>query len=227
MKKESGNILIIILIAIFLLGSLTAMLSRSGGSSNETGDFEQQSLLISSILNYSSGIEQAVSLLRQRGCSENQISFENDILAIANPNAPLDESCHVFSEAGAGKTYELIPDAFNNGGSSGWTFTGENVFSAIETTCPAASCVDLAMVGVGVNEDVCLAINTKLGIVNPSGDLPEDTNISTGTHFQGTFTPVQAVADEAGGTNIAGQKSGCFTETVTGLPVFYRVLIPR
>ena len=78
MRKESGNILIVILITIFLLGALTAMLSRSGGSSNETGNYEQVQIKASDLLNWASGLEAAIIRLKQQGCSENQIDFSYD-----------------------------------------------------------------------------------------------------------------------------------------------------
>ncbi|PZO88480.1 MAG: hypothetical protein DI626_01670 [Micavibrio aeruginosavorus] len=115
MNKESGNALWLILIAIFLLGGLTVLLSRTGSQTEDTGNAEQMQIVASNILGYAASIEQGIQTLLMRGCSENEISFwydsnkdgtENSSDDYYNPNAPSDRTCHIFSTTGAGLNYQ-------------------------------------------------------------------------------------------------------------------------
>src|SRR5688572_13950247 len=110
-KNCAGNALIFILIAIFLLAGLTVLLSRTGSQSEDTGGTEQIRIQASEILKYASGIQNAVQMLRNRGCSENTLSFwnkdtntsggENTGDDYYNASALTNKSCHVFNPAGA------------------------------------------------------------------------------------------------------------------------------
>lgn len=115
MKKQSGNALWFILIAIFLLGGLTVLLSRTGSNTEETGSTEKSRIIATEILRYAASIENAVQFLLTQGCSENELSFwydsngdgnENASDDNYNPTSPTDRSCHIFSQKGAGITYK-------------------------------------------------------------------------------------------------------------------------
>ena len=78
MKKQNGNALWFILLAIALLGLLTAVMTRSSGTDNDTGSYEKNQIAANEILQYAKSIENAVQNLLARGCSENDISFWHD-----------------------------------------------------------------------------------------------------------------------------------------------------
>ena len=77
-NTQKGNALWFILIAIILLGLLTSMLTRSGGSTNDTGGYEQAEIGVSEVLSYAQSIDNAVQALKARGCGENEISLWHD-----------------------------------------------------------------------------------------------------------------------------------------------------
>src|SRR5690349_19816918 len=105
-KQQSGNALIYILIAVFLLGGLTVLLSRTGNQTNDTGSTEQLSMQSSSLMKYASGIQTAVSNLQLAGCAENDISFEH-ASADGYYNANSSDKCKVVgTNAGGGETYK-------------------------------------------------------------------------------------------------------------------------
>ncbi len=182
-KSQSGNALWFILIAIALLGLLTMMMSRSSSTSNETGSYEQNQIAASEILNYAKSIENAVQSLLARGCSENEISFENNLIAgYTNPKSPTDHSCHVFEPEGAGQTYEIPNEnIFDRTHSSepwygNWHFTSRNVISNAGDTCPQDKCADLAIILSFANKKTCLQINNLVKMQNPSGNPPAETS---------------------------------------------------
>ena len=71
-NSQSGNILIYILGAVFLLGALTIMVK---GSSAPGGGIDEEALIIrvSEVQNYGRELEQAVSYIFQNGHSEADI----------------------------------------------------------------------------------------------------------------------------------------------------------
>lgn len=75
------------------------------------------------ILNYARLVEQAVDKLRRKGCSEDQLSFENDTLLnsgityigrIINSQSPVDKSCHVFHDNGGKIEYLKVQEKYLN-----------------------------------------------------------------------------------------------------------------
>ena len=199
-STQAGNALWFILIAIGLLGLLTAMLSRSSSTSNDTGSFEQTQIAANEILNYAKSIETAVTSLRSRGCSENEISFQNAVLgagSYVNPNAPADNSCHVFEPQGTGLVYELPEESWLDGTYDtepwygAWQFTARNIVRNAYNYCGSAECADLIMVLTFVNRELCLQLNNLIGIDNPGGEPPPETSgvgfNFIGLEFNGTY----------------------------------------
>ena len=80
-SNEKGNALWFILVAIVLLTSLTILLTRSGSSVNQSGDFERLQIQASQLLRYAKGVEEAVRTMQTRGISESDISFANSTVA--------------------------------------------------------------------------------------------------------------------------------------------------
>jgi len=204
MKTQSGNALWFILIAIGLLGLLTVSLTRGGSSSNDTGDYEQNQIIASEILTYAKSIENAVQSLLSRGCSENEISFENGVVTgYANPNAPTDKSCHVFNSAGAGMTYER-DDVL--------------ISSELQITDVQTTRTDLLFLIEGMNDSICSQINR-------TSQAPViDSSYSSPAKFIGAYLTGTAIGD-SGETNSI--QTGCFLDTDNTQNIFYHVLHAR
>lgn len=251
-NSQSGNILIIILIAIALLASLTALLTRSGSSTNETGDYESRVILATEILRYAKGAEIAVQSLLSRGCSENQISFWHDSDgngtedvsdAYFNSNAPANKSCHVFDVAGGGLDYKLIPErALNDDqmATLGGTFqAGHYAFAPVcaqfigthpsSDACTAAfpdnaqAHADLSIQAMAIEPSVCATINK---LIHDDSTVPQDANNHANARFRGTFRVTAPEINPP--TPYRNRKSGCFySDFGIDRYSFFHILIAR
>ena len=185
--KESGNALWFILIAIALIGGLTVMLSRSTGTSEDTGDFERTQISATEIMREAKAFEIAVDNLRARGCGENDISFwhdsdgnsvENASDDYYNAGSPTDRKCHVFQPEGAGLRYQ-----------DGWIFTGATRVIGLESDTRTE-----LIAAFQTDRQTCMQLNDLVGVTNAAGDAPdEDFNMgfftgSFGTNFTDPFT---------------------------------------
>ena len=244
MKKQNGNALWFILIAVALIGILTAALTRGGSSTDDTGSYEKNQLAASEILRYASSIESAVQSLLARGCSENDISFwhdsdgngtENGSDDYFNANSPTDHSCHVFEPEGAGLTWQLPPARINDG--SDYFFNSGACIRGVGPDVPFCNGSDgnrneellIALPNISLNN--CIALNRLLGVTNPSGVPPQDPNCSITTStglFQGTFNNSGCAINDTATSD--GLHSGCMeggTDPPAGTYHFYHVLHAR
>lgn len=189
--EQSGNALIFILIAIALLGLLTVTMTRSGDSTNDTGDYEQNQIAASEILGYAKSIENAVQQLLARGCSENELSFENSTVAgYTNANSPTDNSCHVFEPEGAGMTYQAPNEDWLDNSKSAetnyltWGFNGGYQIIGAESNN-----TDLIVRKAHLEKEMCYSINQLLSVNNTGSDVPTDNSDGSGNGaFTGSFT---------------------------------------
>ena len=228
-SNESGNVLWFILIAIVLLGVLTGILSRSGSSVDQSGDFEKARIRASQILRYTKSFEAAIQQMQMRGVSESNISFENPVTSVDYTNAACSiDDCKIFS-TGGGLTYQAPPDKANDG--SEWIFTAaNNIGTAADPvgTTAAATGNDLIMLMPGANTTLCIQINRDLN-VGTAGTIPiETTGIAT-TAFTGVFPgggPVILDGDPAP-FELDGQPVGCFTDNAASITYFYAVILER
>ncbi len=208
-----------ILIAVALLAALTMILTRSGSTVDQSGDFEQQRVKISQMLRYAKSIEAGVQEMRLRGISENDMSFwhdsNNDDTEDAsdtyfNANCTITD-CHLFDVGGAGLTYSPAPNGL--GGSTDWIFNATNDVLNIGTTAP-----DLILILPEIRSSMCAQINRMLDTTY--GGTESDVDF---TAFTGTFTATETI-DLAN-----GQEAGCINYDNAGTvePFFYQVLIKR
>lgn len=193
---QSGNVLIIILITIALLGSVTALLTRSGSSTNETGDYERMSIRANEIIAHAKQVEQAVVRLMQHGCSENEISFQydqdgdgdyndNDETYAHNPNSPSDLSCHIHHENGGGVSRRLFENPL-------YTINHNHCIDGAPTPCPNTNLALFLISEVngtsGINSDLCIAINNIVGVPLVSGVSPShDFGLNATTGYVGSM----------------------------------------
>jgi hypothetical protein len=181
-KNESGNIIFFILIAIVLIGLVTAAL-RSGGLESATTDREDLTIKVSQARQDASEMEHAINLVIQNGISENDISF-------ASPDTPSDygtynasPAAEVFNPKGGGAIYRTPPSGTNDG--SGWEFYGTTALPDVGSDKP-----DLVAVLPHVTQDFCSQINKING---QTAQQPTDLNacvnagstlrFGSGTHF--------------------------------------------
>ena len=123
-KGERGNILFMILIAVALIGILTAAVSRTNQPSGATIDNETLLLRTSEVQRYASELERAVNYVMQNGLSEADIRFAHfDAHAdYGDLSADADKRDQIFASEGGGANYRSPPSNVNDG--SAWEFYG-------------------------------------------------------------------------------------------------------
>jgi hypothetical protein len=223
----SGNAIVFVLIVIALIAALTMTLTRTAQqSSGSTG--LQADVAAQAILRQANNVSNAIQMLIQRGCSENEIGFENATESgYANATAPADFRCHVFRAEGAGLNWPSFPNnmAVNT---NAWTITGGNQVLEIGSDCAQTTCNELLMTAeiLPEFEAVCDQINFRLSlpepIVSPSSPALDSTK------FSGSFGTAAPVLGNTASTAIfVGENAGCFLNTTTNNYTFYNVLIAR
>lgn len=239
-KKEAGNVLFMILIAVALFATLAYAVTGSTRSSGGDASREQLSLYASQVTQYSTQMENSIQRMRlSNGCADTQISFENNIASgYTNPNAPANYTCHVFRPEGGNVPFQKPPNGANDGSDyhiMGRTCVvnvgtgGENCYGSPNNESEA----DLVLYLPSVSKSLCITLNDKLGVTNPSGNPPvENNNGIQNEKFTGSYYN-NGLTQTAGGTASAlnGKLSGCF-QAGPGVYLanqyhFYHVLIPR
>lgn len=156
-NSESGNILIIILLAIALIGALTAALQ---GTSRQSSHIDNETLIlrISEAQQYSSELERAVTFIMQNGFSESDIRFAHpDAHAdYGDLGADTDTSDQIFSRDGGGAGYRLPPTDANDG--SAWEFYGNTAMPDV-----GSSRAELIAVLPNVTQAFCEKANSIIG----------------------------------------------------------------
>jgi len=221
--SQSGNALFFILIAIALLVGLTFVMTRSASDTNQTGNVEQARIKMSQVVRYAKGLETGVQQLIIRGCSENEISFENDVDPnYTNPNSPADRSCHVFDAAGAGLAWQEFGEDLA-GANSSIGFINSIYINGIENnTTPAGN--DLIIV-VNLGQSVCEQINKDLGLSVTPADIQMNTDVWD-DYYIGTFATNEAIGLPGRAPALQGQTNGCVLDD-GGHYIFYNVLLAR
>lgn len=186
-RHEHGNMLFMILIAVALIGLLTAALMS--GSNSESSNIDEETLVIrtTEAQRYAAELERAVSLIIQNGKSEADIRFAHPDAASAygDLSADTDKKDQAFHSTGGAAEYRDPPAGLNDG--TDWQFYGHTAVPGVGTSAP-----DLVMVLPKVTEDFCARINTLNGQVTPSD--PNATGTATCIYggstviFNGTTT---------------------------------------
>lgn len=226
---ESGNVFVFVILGVVLFAALMFVASRGMNESPGALGSKKTGLSASDILAYAQKMDRVVARLQSRFVSENALSFENPVVAgYANP-ACVDAACRVFDPAGGAISYlKPDPDWFETavGPNRDWVFANMDEYQDVGTTCGADSCTDLAMILYPLKKDLCMAINDRLGVDNPSDAPPTDNDVAGGL-FTGGFSYAQTVGDEPGGSAMRGRHAACFTQDTNGAHFFYQILIER
>lgn len=112
-SRQSGNVVLMILIAIALFGALayTFMRGSQQGQGNLTGN--QARIAAQELQTFFTYVDQTANKLRSRGCSVMDLSFSNSgdtgtYVSLNNSaTAPVDKSCHVFDAAGGNINFNM------------------------------------------------------------------------------------------------------------------------
>jgi hypothetical protein len=218
----SGNMLIYILGAIFLLGLLIVLLK--GSFQEGTGiDAEKVMMQAGEIQRYGSEVERGVGYILRDGYSESDLRFANPNTASYGLITDTPQR-QVFSADGGGVEWRN-PPAGSQAAAAEWIFSGANALTQIGSTCADKSCADLLMVLPDITQALCTQINRGHNISTTTGDPPAaDNTLDLSTYFTGgVFTYAQTL--ESTEDALDAQAEGCFS--MGGKYYYYRVLLAR
>ena len=228
-NKQSGNILIYILGAIFLLGLLIVTIRGSNTSSSGVTE-ENMMIRISEIQQYGAELENSIAFILQKGFSETEIKFSHPD---ADPNYGLisdNPERQVFHRDGGAATYRKAPKEIQSTPTQ-WLFNAQNNIPLVGSTNNSNSNNDVELIAFlpNVTKQFCVTLNEKLGITNPSNSPPNDNGgVEFSAEFNGSFDMSETIGDS--GNLLDGKTEGCFEgggSPPSGTYHYYRALLIR
>lgn len=213
------------MIAIVLIGAITMVLTRSGSTVDQSGDFEQRRIQATQLMRYANSIEKAIERLQTiNGCSENDISFENTTdTNYNNPDSPGDNSCHIFEPEGAGLVWQEFGNNDLTGTTSNIAFISNHSITGIGTDA-ANTGTDLIFIA-RVSESMCNHLNQEVGISAAAADITMQLN-TYDYYFIGSYAGNNAFGVAGEAIAMEGQRTGCMIDD-NGDYTFYHVLLER
>ncbi len=223
--NERGNALFLILIAVALFAALSYAITNSSRGGGDTSR-ETEEIAISQVLQFANSMSVAIQRLTLFGCADDEITFEDNggfshrksglAYDYTNLNAPGDESCHVFSPNGGAVSTQELPENIMVGRDEiadghmdvNSIFVQPMITLGLGSDTPGDGTDIMLWIGF-VRQDVCMRINDRLGVPNPS-NLPPSDSYSCLAPFVGNYPNCsQPFGDQV--TGLAGQDTFCVT----------------
>lgn len=156
-RAQAGNVVFMILLAIVLIGLVTAAL-RMGGMEGANVDKETTLVNATTVKQYASELERAVAfILTDNNASEVDIRFAHpDAAAEYGNDYSVTPRNQVFSPQGGGAEYRLPPSGVNDG--SKWEFYGRTALPDVGT-----SRAELVAVLPNLTSGFCNQLNKMIG----------------------------------------------------------------
>lgn len=164
---QSGNVIVFILMAVVLIGIVTAAI-RSGGGERANIDQEQLVIRAAEIRQHAAEFERAVAFLLQNGTSEYDIRFAHADAPSSYGNPATNPQNQVFARQGGGAAYRRPPAGIQVTPGS-WQFYGNSALPQVGSSRP-----DLVAVLPNITADFCAEINRANGYA--AGVVPTDPN---------------------------------------------------
>ena len=233
-SAQAGNVFVIILLGVFLFGSLMYMFSRNAQQGTGNLTKQQANIAAQEILNYARLVEGAVDRVRRNGCSETEISFANDVVPGYEHTPPARDECKVFDDAGGKVSWENEQQSWiSDPLLSGHPLFGE-IFISGKSRIPrvGSTCIckgnanEINLYFPWLKKEVCTELNKLTNVDNPSGNPPVDPDgfIMSTQKFDGDFISNNTV------DGIDGQTSACVQKATGFAPnsyIFVHVLLAR
>ncbi len=239
-KNQSGNILFLILIAVALFAALSYAVISSTRSGSGNGNKEKADIAASEMVEYGTAIRTAIMrMMMTQDCTENQISFDNPFDPAGrytNPNAPVDNHCHVFHVKGGGVSWKKMASSYNyDSNYGGYKFQTANSGADYSIANFGTSKHDLYLTVRHRSDltnyknflEVCKAVNQKQGIADVPGNyenLPSFYIGAFGTAYTGDF--VENTTTTLNGASMIHYPSFCVTQQ-NGYIAFITPLLVR
>ena len=204
MKRQRGNILFLILLAVVLFAALSyAVTSSTQGGGKNAGD-ESAQALTSELNNYFVMIDAAIQrMMLTGGVKDYELSFYNYFSApffygYNNANCT-SAACQVFSTGGGNATRRDFKSFMRP--------SADYAARLYVVSVPGAGSdkADLVMVIFGVKSELCLELNKRAGITTPLNAPRPSANASSFPSNESTYasTPSGPFADTTSTLNVS------------------------
>lgn len=223
-RSEAGNVIVFVLLAIVLIGLVTAAL-RGGGLEN--ANIDQETIMINSgrIKSAASEYERAVAFIMQNGASEEDIRFAHALADAAYGNMSTTPEFQVFHPQGGGAEYRMPPGGVNGG--ENWQFYGHTSLPGVGSDRP-----ELIAVLPNISQTICQKINQDAGY--DSSTQPADPGTGTGcinagaaNGFAGTYSDGSPNVPTAASFTITAASMGCVYCSNENQYHYFHVLMAR
>lgn len=230
---QDGNAVIMILVAVALFAALGFTFLKGGQQGIGNMSAQQASMAAQDIVAYANKMENAFNRLRQKGCSETEFDFSNNVWKLANGsyifpaghNTKAASGCGLFVQGEGGMTAAVMPENYND---PTYTPTGVNTmkghFRILRVTMPSIGTTneDLVLNFPIVNKALCMALNDIAGVENPGDNPPNATTNSGAAEFNGVWTTTGTFVEDAA---LTGKPRFCFKSS--GFLRYYHTILVR
>lgn len=174
-RAEAGNVIFIILIAVVLIGFLSAAILNS---SNESSNIDQENLIIKAaqVRAQAGEFERGIQYILQNDVSENDFRFAHTDGAAEYGSISSVPSRQLFHSDGGGASYKSPPSGISDG--SDWEFYGGTTLPAI-----GSDNADLVAVLPNVTAAFCAYINISQNQAAELGDAGACINSGAAGRF--------------------------------------------
>ncbi|NQZ13470.1 MAG: hypothetical protein HRT94_01430 [Alphaproteobacteria bacterium] len=214
-NTQNGSVFFYILLAIGLIAALSYVVAQNNRPSTSMLTGEQARIATNEIIEYGNTFATAVQKLKLRGCSDTEISFENNI-ETGYTNGT-NTTCQVFHIDGGNINY-TVPSS-NWGNASEWRFTGRHPVNFVNSFD-----ADLIVILSDISKNICLELNQRVSVNNVGDDAPEDTGIPA-NKFVGAYANSTPLSNEA--SQLQAKPEACYKDSDDNIYVYYKVLITR
>ncbi len=227
-KKQDGNVLFLILIAVALFAALSYAVTSSTRTGGGAAEGETNLISSAQITQYPSAVSTAVVRMFISGSAVDEIRFNRP-----SEYDDLDTTdIGVFHPSGGSATYIPAPADVMVGSSPGqWVFNGGLEIPDIGLSGAGGN--DIIAYLVGIKQSICSKINEEhgLGSAIPTLDANRDALFTTRMYDDGSSDYVLPTTDQPdiddGSGAFDGQPFGCFQNPTTNDYVYYHVIVER
>lgn len=220
-RRQAGNVLFLILIAVALFAALSFAVSQSMRQGGNKGTAEEQARVNSVYIHqFPTSIRQAILRMRiSNELTQDQIIFAHpgDVTYGVFGTSPERE---VFHPQGGAVPYQAPPAGINDG--SDWIFNGSLEVQDVGTTPGTLDGADLIALLPGISLEICTYLNK--GFAGGGAGTPVTLTVAgENTPFTGAFSYSDTISDPA----LNGKDAFCYYSQNLGKYVYYHVLIER
>jgi len=231
MRRQCGNVLFLILIAVALFAALSYAVTYSSRTGDSSITNEKAKIYAAQITQFGTQLENAVMRMRINNIPIYGIDFSSPNTAYPAANGTCtNDLCKMFNVNGGGVepiTFDdrMFDTTLIGAGSAG--IFKKYVLRSISVLEIGSDEDDLVLLLHSIDQKICSQINRKNGIID-SGNPP--TEVFSGfTNYSGTLTSFPTTTGEMGGPTspFRGKRSFCGYFNATWGYIYYHVILAR